>query len=1033
MDHPRPPPRHHAGRGGLHASIPGGGGSDPDLRDGDSKAKSKGLKGGVEKMKRYLANLSFVEMSVVKATSAVDGPPKRKHVARLVEESWRDPQLAPVEAMNALGRCPMLNSPLISLKVLATAHELMQKGSPGALPASFEWRDHFVMLDAHWTAAVADAGAKAAGHGLGRACAGLVVAYSRALLRKARFHDQCRGFENNYSFPGAADGGEARGAGAADKKCATTESLDAMLALGRALRETLDVVSATLPRNPPLAALQWHRLVAHVGVLVAVEAHLLHASTVYVAATVASSSPGGLDAERARWLSRDHDALRGAFAEARARPAMKTAFMEEGAGGSFSFLELPESVPDFASGGGADAMASAVASSFGAPSSHQRPSAPRAQDAVASPFDDANSDDELAAATEERSALAEKAETPTIDLPPLIDFDAEEDAWEPPRAVAAPPPPPRPPLFGGYAQTPAQGSGASGAAPVGAHRPGFPSASTLNSGGGAGAGGGYGSPSMAASRASAQKPTSTANQHSRSPSLVRETAVPVAGQLDIDASLAAFELTAARPSTGEERKVDGAAPLMFADLAPAGVSSVRVAPAPRSMLAQRGGGGIAGAGPGANGSFPSFATSQRVAYGAAPPPPQRAGLARQLSGGAPAAPQYAPGHFNQTHFNQTQFGTPNAEQQQQQQRRAWMPADQTQRRQSPSPPPPGSPPPQDWAKFDDDSAVAPRRAAAPFAPAPPAAPMNAIVPMPAAQRDAAGVRGGSPAFFGEPAAPPPSAPSFDEIPIGAIVFGKRVGTGAFGDVLKASYQGTDVAVKRLRLDPSQPQAAEDFRRELRVLCGLRHRHVVQFLGACTTGPDLCLVMDFCGFGSLYGVLHNRRQNITAAHVLRWMADTCRGMMYLHSRSIIHRDVKSGNLLLDDSGVIKVADFGLARAHGPTSNLLTLVGTYPYMAPELLDSQPYNKSVDVYSFGVVMWECLTRDEPFRGCSPMQIVAMLMRGERPKLPERPALPQSYVRVLTECWATQPERRPTFGQALERLLAITQAMRAAEGETR
>ena len=323
------------------------------MKDRDGKAKSKGLKGGVEKMKRYLANLSFVEMSVVKATSAADGPPKRKHVARLVEESWRDPQLAPVEAMNALGRCPMLNSPLISLKVLATAHELMQKGSPGALPASFEWRDHFVMLDAHWTAAVADAGAKAAGHGLGRACAGLVVAYSRALLRKARFHDQCRGFENNYSFPGAADGGEARGAGAADKKCATTESLDAMLALGRALRETLDVVSATLPRNPPLAALQWHRLVAHVGVLVAVEAHLLHASTVYVAATVASSSPGGLDAERARWLSRDHDALRGAFAEARARPAMKTAFMEEGAGGSFSFLELPESVPDFASGGGA--------------------------------------------------------------------------------------------------------------------------------------------------------------------------------------------------------------------------------------------------------------------------------------------------------------------------------------------------------------------------------------------------------------------------------------------------------------------------------------------------------------------------------------------------------------------------------------------------------------------------------------------------------------------------------------------------------
>jgi serine/threonine protein kinase len=204
--------------------------------------------------------------------------------------------------------------------------------------------------------------------------------------------------------------------------------------------------------------------------------------------------------------------------------------------------------------------------------------------------------------------------------------------------------------------------------------------------------------------------------------------------------------------------------------------------------------------------------------------------------------------------------------------------------------------------------------------------------------------------------------------------------------------------------------------------------MVQFLGACTTGPDLCLVMDFCSNGSLYGVLHNRRQNITAANVLRWMADTARGMVYLHSRSIIHRDVKSGNLLLDDSGVIKVADFGLARAHGPTSNLLTLVGTYPYMAPELLDSQPYNSSVDVYSFGVVMWECLTRDEPFRGYSPMQIVATLLRGERPKLPTSRALPASYVRLLTECWATEPERRPTFAVALERLLEIATSMRAA-----
>ena len=86
----------------------------------------------------------------------------------------------------------------------------------------------------------------------------------------------------------------------------------------------------------------------------------------------------------------------------------------------------------------------------------------------------------------------------------------------------------------------------------------------------------------------------------------------------------------------------------------------------------------------------------------------------------------------------------------------------------------------------------------------------------------------------------------------------------------------------------------------------------------------------------------------------------------------------------------------------------LVGTYPYMAPELLDSQPYNSSVDVYSFGVVMWECLTRDEPLRDSPRCRLSPRW--GERPKLPASPALPQSYVQLLTECWATQPERRPT-----------------------
>jgi hypothetical protein len=864
MDHPRPPPRHHAGgRGGLHASIPGGGGGGSDERDlKERERKTKGLRGGgLEKMKRYLANLSFVEMSVVKATSATDGPPKRKHTSRLVEEMWRDPQIAPVEAMNALGRVPMLNSPLISLKVLATCHELMQKGSPSVLTASYEFRDHFVMLDKHWTAAVAgESGgdnqtgggyvSNNAGYGLGQLCAGLVVAYARALLKKTRFHEVCGGFENNYSFPGATGESTDR------HKCASLQSLTHMLQLGKTLRNALDVVTGALPRNPPLAALQWHRLVAHVGTLVAVEAHLLHGASVFIAAKIAGSNAGGLPASSAREISMEHEFLRQAFAEARARPAIKTAFMEEGGdgtvgnrgrrgagendgrGGSFSFLELPDKLPDFASDGGKDAMASVMASSFGPPSSHQRPSVSFVENAVSSPFDECNSDDDLAAATEREVGGATERETqPTIDLPPLIDFEAEEDlgcGWEQTRpAMVNAPPPPRPPLFGGYGISatpqpihfPQPNTNASGSFAT-PNAGGFTSAVssfTGNAGhGSSGAyGSGYGSPGGMVASMSASK----MNQRARSP-----CASPRETVLDIDASLAAFELTAARPTVGRERKVDGAAPLMFADLAPAGVSSVRVAPAPRSMIAQRGGD--------ARGGHTQVHSHH-----------QHPALARTLSGGLP------------------QFTTEQVfqQQQQQQQQHTYQQYTQPWAKQDTlsgtnSPPPPGSTlhsgAPQDWAKFDDSATTqaprgqhvhhvhvqnqpAPRVHTHALAPNPitplvpvsyknqhPSAPSgaNVFVPMPVAKN---GLEAGRPARGGVEHQTPTPGPAFDEIPIGAIAFGKRVGTGAFGEVLKATYQGTDVAVKRLRLDPSQPQAAEDFRRELAVLCGLRHRHVVQ--------------------------------------------------------------------------------------------------------------------------------------------------------------------------------------------------------------
>ncbi|KAL3676041.1 hypothetical protein R1sor_025989 [Riccia sorocarpa] len=217
-----------------------------------------------------------------------------------------------------------------------------------------------------------------------------------------------------------------------------------------------------------------------------------------------------------------------------------------------------------------------------------------------------------------------------------------------------------------------------------------------------------------------------------------------------------------------------------------------------------------------------------------------------------------------------------------------------------------------------------------------------------------------------------------EIPISELKLGPKIGQGAFGDVLRGSWQGTDVAVKRLQNNGSYSEAIVAIRHEVAVIMRLRHPNIILFMGACTVPPDICIVMEYAANGSLYGVLHNLNIGIDMATVVRWASEAARGMNYLHTRNppIVHRDLKSVNLLVDGDWHIKVSDFGLAMTK-QSSYAYTQVGTWGWMAPEVLESAPYDEKADVYSFGVVLWELITREEPFRGYHPMQVPPTLIR--------------------------------------------------------
>jgi hypothetical protein len=141
------------------------------------------------------------------------------------------------------------------------------------------------------------------------------------------------------------------------------------------------------------------------------------------------------------------------------------------------------------------------------------------------------------------------------------------------------------------------------------------------------------------------------------------------------------------------------------------------------------------------------------------------------------------------------------------------------------------------------------------------------------------------------------------------------------------------------------------------------------------------------------------------------------MRYLHSHRIIHRDLKSPNVLLDERLLPKIADFGLSRfvtdctSPAPmTGNL----GTPMWMAPEIVDNRPYGFPVDVYAFGMVLWEMYTEKIPYEGLSREEVFARLVTaGERPPLPD-PGLP--IARLIARCWDGEPLRRPSFNAIFE-----------------
>ncbi|XP_022762263.1 serine/threonine-protein kinase STY46-like [Durio zibethinus] len=264
-----------------------------------------------------------------------------------------------------------------------------------------------------------------------------------------------------------------------------------------------------------------------------------------------------------------------------------------------------------------------------------------------------------------------------------------------------------------------------------------------------------------------------------------------------------------------------------------------------------------------------------------------------------------------------------------------------------------------------------------------------------------------------------------------LKFENKIASGSYGDLYKGTYCSQEVAIKVLEPERINTDMQKEFTQEVFIMRKVRHKNVVQFIGACTKPPGLCIITEFMSGGSVYDYLHKQRGVFKLPSLLKVAIDVSKGMNYLHQNNIIHRDLKAANLLMDENDVVKVADFGVARVKAQSGVMTAETGTYRWMAPEVIEHKPYDHKADVFSFGIVLWELLTGKLPYEYLTPLQAaVGVVQKGLRPTIPKHtnPKLAE----LLERCWQKDPTLRPDFSEIIEILQLIAREV-GDEGEDR
>ena len=216
--------------------------------------------------------------------------------------------------------------------------------------------------------------------------------------------------------------------------------------------------------------------------------------------------------------------------------------------------------------------------------------------------------------------------------------------------------------------------------------------------------------------------------------------------------------------------------------------------------------------------------------------------------------------------------------------------------------------------------------------------------------------------------------------------------------------------------------------QAKTLAQLSHPNVVGYVDSFFHGNFLCIVTEYCEGGDLYNRLKACKTHVPEEQVLDWLVQTARALAHLHGKRIMHRDLKTQNIFLTKDGVVRLGDFGIARAlNNATEMASTVVGTPFYMSPELMASKPYDFKTDMWSLGCVLYEMTSLQHAFCADDMSGLVLKILRGAYDPPPA--CYSQQLRDLVGRLLSKDPDARPDAEQLLaDPLLAPRMAAASA-----